>query len=506
MKLHRMALMMALVLFCTGVSFGQIEELSEAREKQSHEKSEGGGSKEVTFALHGYAQANFVAARNDIGVKGNKWINSRYEYPRAGATLQLELEGNAYDVAHFFSAIQLEYNAAGEKTNFEKYYWPNMFLPGLQYTVFNKNASFKKDEISKAPIVNVRETYVDLYSKHVTLRAGQQIISWGEIEGIETPSDIVIPWDYTTMSNYFEYSKLSVTAANLNFHFAKQQLQLIWMPIFQPAKLPLESLYNRGATTITRPAFEARNGEYAARLSGQIGNQFRYGLGFLYGFDDQPDSLVKLPVIIAPTTRLLAQITDLYYNRVMMPTLDLGIGIGEVLSWKLSANTTLTRDLISTKKSTKISALSDGTNTLLDVEMDVVKKSTVTYLTGPESSNMFGKFYVGLYLGQQWTLKYTKPDSLSLTKEAYKGYGQQYPYKWILTSNIQRNFLESDALEVQIRLALYTDPKLKKWDYVIYPYFMYKFTNGVSTALGFVFANRLGDSRTMVISETRYSF
>ena len=32
-----------------------------------------------------------------------------------------------------------------------------------------------------------------------------------------------------------------------------------------------------------------------------------------------------------------------------------------------------------------------------------------------------------------------------------------------------------------MRLALYADPKLKNWDYVIYPYFMYKFTNGVST-------------------------
>ena len=75
-------------------------------------------------------------SRNDIGVKGNKWLNSRYEFPRVGATLQLELEGNAYDMAHFFSAVQIEYNAAGEKTNFPKFYWPNCLLPGLQYTYF----------------------------------------------------------------------------------------------------------------------------------------------------------------------------------------------------------------------------------------------------------------------------------------------------------------------------------------------------------------------------------
>ena len=88
-----------------------------------------------------------------------------------------------------------------------------------------------------------------IHSLPVQFRAGQQIISWGEIEGIEAPSDVVIPWDFTTMSNYFEFSRIGVVAANLTFHFAKQQLQFIWMPLFQPAKLPEESLYKRGVKT-----------------------------------------------------------------------------------------------------------------------------------------------------------------------------------------------------------------------------------------------------------------
>ena len=127
---------------------------------------------------------------------------------------------------------------------------------------------------------------------------------------------------------------------------------------------------------------------------------------------------------------------------------------------------------------------------------------------------------MGLYVGQQWIINYTKPandydpmqlivrlDKMQLpNKSMIKGYGQLFPYKWMLTSNIQRTFLESDALEFQVRLAFYADPKLIKWDFVVYPYFMYKFTNGVSTSLGFVFAKRLGDNRNMIVSETRYSF
>jgi hypothetical protein len=506
MKLIQPAMFALMVLLFTGVSYGQIEDLAEKENKGEAVKTEGVKDKDVTFAIHGFAQGNMVVSRNDIGTKGNKWLNSKYEFPRIGATLQLELEGNAYDIAHFFSAVQIEYNAAGEKTNFPKLYWPNLILPGLQYTYYMENADFKKDELSKYPTINVRETYVDLYSKHVSLRVGHQIISWGEIEGVEAPSDIVIPWDFTTMSNYFEFSRIAVTAANLNFHFANQQLQFIWMPIFQPAKLPLESLYKRGVTSINRPAFEARNGEYAARLSGNLGNQFRYGLGFLYGYDDMPDTLIKMAVLIQPTLKLLTQMTDMYYNRVMMPAVDVGISMGEVLSWKLSGSANLTKDVWAKKNPFKVIPLSYNGSTMVDAEGNMVKKSTITYLTGPESSNLFAKIYAGIYLGQMWVLNYTKPNTMSLSKQANEGNGHQYPYKWMLTANIQRSFLESDALEFQMRLALYSDPKLKKWDYVIYPYFMYKFTNGVSTSLGFVFAKRLGDNRNMIISETRYSF
>lgn len=184
----------------------------------------------------------------------------------------------------------------------------------------------------------------------------------------------------------------------------------------------------------------------------------------------------------------------------MIPTLDMNIGCGEVLSWKVSANANFTKDFYG--------------------KHDLIKNSTVTYLTGPESSNLFWKIYVGLYLGQQWIINYTKPGSMLDTMELVilpqsnklpneqiiEGYGQQYPYKWMLSGNLQRSFLESDALDLQVRFALYADPKLKKWDYVIYPYMMYKFTNGVSTCLGFVFAKRQGSTQNMIISETRYSF
>ena len=496
MKSIRIAVITALALCVAATAWAQLEDLADTPSGAAP-----AAEKESAFALHGYVQANVVVSRNNMGVSGNPWLDARYEFPRVGGTVQLELEANAGDVAHFFSAVQVEYNAAGEKTNFPKFYYPNAFI---QYSYFMKRADFARGELYKYPTINVRETYVDLYGKGVTFRVGQQIITWGEIEGIEAPSDIVIPWDYTTMSNYFEFSRIGVPAANLSFFFAGQQLQLIWIPIFQPAKLPMESLYNRGVTSIKRPAFEVRNSEYAARLSGGIGTQFRYGLGFLYGFDDMPDARVRLlgefqSVPPIPIDVFIPRVvfTEMYYNRVYQPSLDLGIQIGEVLSWKVSGNAQITSDFWGKR--------------------DLVKNSTVTYLTGPESSNIFAKIYLGFYLGQQWVLNHTAaaPPMTTLfrlnsgklpNEQILEGYGQLHPYRWILSSNIQRSFLANDTLDLQVRFALYTDPKLQKWNYVVYPYLMYKFTNGVSTSLGFVFANRQGDSRNMIISETRYSF
>ncbi len=508
MKLKRILTALIISLFACGTLYAQDIDAAADKvdDKKDRTQDEKGEKKDVSFSIHGYAQANFAVGRNDDRRDRNKWNTSKYEMQRIGATLQLELEGNAYDVAHFYSALRVEYNAVGEKTCFQKYY--NFFaVPYEVREYLTYFPQYDRSKLDNMPTFMVRETYVDLYSKHVTFRAGHQIISWGEIEGIETPSDVIIPWDYTTMSSVFEDSRLAVTAADLSFFFAKQKLELIWIPLFQPAKIPMDIVYKKGAQTLTRPRFEIRNSEYAARLSGNLGTAVRYGLGFLYGFDDMPDTSIKMwgayqsfpgspmPIFLPSIVR-----TELVYNRAMTPTFDLGIAAGEVLTWKISANAMIRSD-------------HKGHD-------DTKKNSSVTYLTGPESTNIFGKIYLSLYVGQVWTINYTKPVEYSNligtmmkmnawktpSKDIIEGYDQQYPYKYIISSVIQRSFLTGSALDVQIRWWLCTDPKFYKWDYVVNPNIMYKFTNGVSATLGIQWAHRMGVDRHLGTLEVRYTF
>jgi hypothetical protein len=72
----------------------------------------------------------------------------------------------------------------------------------------------------------------------------------------------------------------------------------------------------------------------------------------------------------------------MYYNRVMMPAVDVGISMGEVMSWKLSGSGNLTKDVWAKKNPFKVIPLSYNGSTMVDAEGNMIKKSTITYLTG----------------------------------------------------------------------------------------------------------------------------
>ena len=77
MKLKKFLILAFMVFFCAGIAHSQIEDLAEDKHKPADSKSEGEKDKDVTFAIHGYAQANIVVARNDAGNRGNAWLKSR---------------------------------------------------------------------------------------------------------------------------------------------------------------------------------------------------------------------------------------------------------------------------------------------------------------------------------------------------------------------------------------------------------------------------------------------
>lgn len=388
-------------------------------------------------------------------MKKDKEFDDNFENPLMGAILQLQLEGHAAKFAHFFTATNIEYNNYDEEN---------------------------PDDMQAKPYLKIIEAYIDLYpSSWFSLRAGHQLMTWGEIDGILAPTDIICPWDYTIKTTSFEEYKIGVTALAANFFIQKNhKLELVWIPVFQPSKLPPEEIANRGkifavVPTVTRPDYKIANGEYAARISGNVGDNFRYGLAFLYGYDDLPNSQVTLSPSIA---------IDLYYDRVMTPTLDLSYDIKDLFAIKGSAAFKITEDFSGS---------------------DYAKRNpTLEYLTGIESTNIGMGIFFSFYAGQVWVINYTEEFGTNL--EFVKGYDQDYRYKWLVSSVVQRNFLANDVLELSLRYALSIDPQFSEIDYTINFNTTYKVTNGVSATLGFVIADKIDVIQNTVLLELKYEF
>ncbi len=477
------------------IAFAQLDGLSQDLNAGTEETTD--LKKNGNFSIHGYVQGNMAVQRND-----NRWNTTNYDFVRAGGLLQLELEGSAYDKAHFYTNVRLEYDAANRRNmlGLMENDWYGLI------TAYPVAYRYVKDNEQEAqPVVDIREAYVDLYSEYVTVRAGQQLISWGELEGIIVPTDMVMPWDYSTRTTEFEDSRLSVTAIDMQIYLGKMKkhkLELVWIPVFRPTKLPYGTPFKQGLARVVFPHKQVRNSEYAGRLKGSFGN-VRYALGYMYGFDDLGDVKFKilgttsLGTVIPTLPPSLAGISlptnvwsEMVYNRVHTPTLDLSIGIADKLEWKVSGAFFMREDFY-------------GKN-------DGKKNPTVEYLTGPETTNVFWDIYMSMYLGQIWVINYTEPQAFNKffipTEPILKGFNQHHPYQWIVSAVLQRSFFRGNIFEASLRFSVNADPSFTDYQYVLQPNFTLKITDGVRTVLGFIIANRQGEEIHMGILEFRYTF
>ncbi len=446
----RIALIFATAMLLTIRLAAEPADIAELADKGS---ASAGGSRLSTpgFNLHGWARANFAALKSD------REFNSDFSDPLIGAALQLQLEGNSGNRAHFYSAVNMEYNS------------------------YNKESP---DDAEVRPYLKMIETYLDFYPVDwLSLRAGHQLVTWGEVEGIEAPTDIVCPWDYDIKTTVFEEYKIGVTALNAAFRMpAGIKADLVWIPVFQPSILPPEEVSNKGAVynaepDIVRPDNSLGNGEYAARISGEAGG-IRFAGGFMYGYDDLPDTDVY------PNFDEGGFNVDLVYDRVKSVTSDLAYDCGD----------------FSVKASGILKVTSDHGG-----ENIYKRNSSMQYLAGIESVNIGFDTYFALYAGQMRVINYSRPEGM-YEEAIAEGFDQSFEYRWLLSGVIQRSFLSGDLLEASLRYFLSSSPEADEIDYTVNMNLGYKFTDEVSSTLGFVIADRIGVIRNMVILEMKYAF
>lgn len=86
--------------------------------------------------------------------------------------------------------------------------------------------------------ISLHEGYLDYVLDNVTIRAGRQIIIWGQADGIRIV-DNVSPLDYAeTITRDFDEMRMAVDALNLKYASGWGDLQLLWIPVYKSGELP----------------------------------------------------------------------------------------------------------------------------------------------------------------------------------------------------------------------------------------------------------------------------
>ncbi|MDZ7721262.1 MAG: DUF1302 family protein [candidate division KSB1 bacterium] len=88
--------------------------------------------------------------------------------------------------------------------------------------------------------IGLREAYIDIYFRSMDVRVGKQQIIWGKAQGVFI-TDIVSPKDLREfLLPDFEEIRMGVTAVKADYYIGNHALELVWLPVFTPTRMPEE--------------------------------------------------------------------------------------------------------------------------------------------------------------------------------------------------------------------------------------------------------------------------
>lgn len=142
-------------------------------------------------------------------------LTSPYRFNRFGTRLQLTLK-KSQQLVDLFASFNLDLD--------ERYR--------------NSSNQINPDMMTSFKIYPV-EAYLFFHWSNLDLRLGKQFIFWGRTDWIN-PTDNITPWDYTNITAEIEDYRLAVNALRLNWYFGLSNLEIVFVPYFQPNRTGLE--------------------------------------------------------------------------------------------------------------------------------------------------------------------------------------------------------------------------------------------------------------------------
>jgi len=160
------------------------------------------------------------------------------------------------------------------------------------------------DEVyqSNTPWLEFKELYLAYSSTDFEIRAGVQRFAWGRLD--EYPiNDLLNPWDYSRfILPSLEDRKIGVPSLSANLNKGNWSIDLAWIPLFVPYRLPQPNERWFGDSKITAlaripgaeivprepdlPPHTLENSEFGLRL--RHGGELDWALTLFHGFDPRP--------------------------------------------------------------------------------------------------------------------------------------------------------------------------------------------------------------------------
>lgn len=449
--------------------------LDDAEEEEAEEEVEDSAVK-IGFngylkAMNYWSETTYSRALYDIYKRNNanfgedtnpdKQTDEGYDV--TGIRTQLQMEGYLGDKAKFYSAINMDFNASEDESS------------------SNNTDTVKNNKEAQGEDLRIVEAYIEIYEGSRTWKVGTQLVTWGFVDGFETPTDRVNARDNQYFSTEYEDTKLGSTGVLMTQNFEDAgSFDLLYIPQGKTSNTGYaqENLFAGGEET---PDSSTANTKYAARYYGSLG-KFDYAVSYVVGTD--PNSDVKF-VQKSTSSGGSATTAQHVYHRVKSTGVDLQYNFSDFI-FKGGYVAYETSDQF------------DDREESAEAEPEYVKNDWREVILGGEF--MVGSATVNLYAGQRFIDDWNEGE----TKNTYTGQTSgQFDY---ISGYISGDFLTGDALNIILYTSQFWDEHGEKVMSKNKLTLTYKIDNGLEVLFSPVYYDMNAFTMAQMQVEAKYSF
>lgn len=282
------------------------------------------------LCVYAYAQDSGIEWHGYLQIDNRLLLYNDYEFSWQEYRLDLKIEVNPMEKAHFYSELWLRSWGFSE--------------------IQNSSDLVNKDKVSPWNL-DLREAYVDLYEflfKDLDIRIGRQRIAWGTADKLN-PTDNLNPPDLEDIWDFGRH--LGSNGIKGSYYLGDFTFTGVFIPIFTPAVLPrgdwadalspsmelpegltLGNLSN----SIVLPANKPKESSIAGVKVAKNILRFDFSLSYVYGRDNLP---LARKVTFTPTG-IPGEVdieNELIYPRIHIAGIDMAGAIADIGVWAEAA-------------------------------------------------------------------------------------------------------------------------------------------------------------------------